>query len=102
MGAGRRPPGTAEGIVERGHALYEREILPRLDPDSRGKFLAVDIDSGDYEVEPDELAVLKRVRDRKPDARVYLLRVGFPSAYRIGSLADDHRMTAGRVHPAGS
>jgi len=81
--------GLGEGVVERGHALYEREILPRLDPHARGKFLAVDVDTGDYEVDSDELAALKRVRARRPDARLYLLRVGFPSAYRIGARAHD-------------
>jgi len=39
-------PGAA--VPERGHALYEREILPRLDPDARGKFLALDVDSGGF------------------------------------------------------
>jgi hypothetical protein len=87
MGHVHSQPGTGEGIVERGHALYERDILPGLDPGTRGKFLAVDVDTGDYEVDSDELAALKRLRDRRPEARLYLLRVGFPVAYRIGAEA---------------
>ena len=75
---------SSADVTERGQALYERDILPTLDPSARGKFLVLDVESGDYEIDSSELAALKRVRARRPDARVYLLRVGFPAAYRIG------------------
>jgi hypothetical protein len=75
---------SSADVTERGQALYERDILPTLDPSARGKFLVLDVESGDYEIDSSELAALKRVRARRPNARVYLLRVGFPAAYRIG------------------
>ena len=71
-------------VTERGQALFERDILPTLDPSANGKFLVLDVESGDYEIDSSELAALRRVRARRPEARVYLLRVGFPAAYRIG------------------
>lgn len=79
--------GSASAIAEIGQALYERDILPKLDPGAQGKFLVLDIETGDFEVDSDELAALRRIRARRPEARVYLLRVGFPAAYRIGSRA---------------
>ena len=75
---------SSADVTERGQALYERDILPTLDPSARGKFLVLDVESGDYEIDSSELAALKRVRARRPNARVYLLRVGSPAAYRIG------------------
>jgi hypothetical protein len=89
MEGARGQAGSGAGVVERGHALYEREILPKLDPDACGRFLALDVDTGDYEVDRDDLAALKRVRHRRPQARLYLLRVGSPAAYRIDARADD-------------
>jgi hypothetical protein len=79
-----RSPAGAD-LTQRGQEMYERDILPTLDASARGKFLVLDVETGDYEFDRDELAALKRLRSRRPEALVYLLRVGFPAAYRIGS-----------------
>jgi hypothetical protein len=71
-------------IAERGQGLYEREILARLNASAHGKFLVLDIESGEYEVDRDELAAFKRVRSRCPEGRFYFLRVGFSAAYHFG------------------
>lgn len=44
----------------------------------------VDIESGDYEVADDDLSASDRMLARKPDARLYGLRVGRDYAYRLG------------------
>ena len=35
-------------IVRRGEEIYEREIRARVEPDHRGEFLAIDVETGDY------------------------------------------------------
>ncbi|HEV7517209.1 MAG TPA: hypothetical protein VGR07_12980 [Thermoanaerobaculia bacterium] len=77
---------TAE-IDERGQALYESDIRDKLDTSARGKFLVLDIETGDYEIDSDELSALKRARSKHPDAALYLLRIGHPTAYRMGRKA---------------
>jgi len=84
MAARTRRALTSSEITQHGQALYERDILPTLDPSSRGKFLVLDVETGAYEVDRDGIAALQRVRNRRPGASVYLVRVGFPTAYRIG------------------
>jgi hypothetical protein len=74
-------------IAERGQTLYDREIRDKLDASARGKFLALDIETGDYEVDADERLALKRARAKHPDAALYLLRIGHPAAYRLGRKA---------------
>jgi hypothetical protein len=74
-------------IAERGQALYDRDIRDRLDASARGKFLALDIETGEYEIDADERAALKRARAKRPDAALYLLRIGRPTAYRLGRKA---------------
>jgi hypothetical protein len=81
------PRYSSDEISSRGQALYEREIRHRLDADSRGKFLVLDIESGEYEVDTDERAAVQRVRAKHPDAVLYLLRIGQPTAYRLGRKA---------------
>jgi hypothetical protein len=38
---------SKEEIVRRGDAIYLKDILPKLIPKDRGKFLAVDIETGE-------------------------------------------------------
>jgi hypothetical protein len=75
---------SSDEITERGQALYDRDIRDRLDASAQGKFLVLDIDTGEYEIDADERAALKRARGKRPDAALYLLRIGHPTAYRLG------------------
>ena len=46
--------------------------------------MALDVESGDYEVADDALGAGAGLRRRRPDASVYLMRVGRPAAFRLG------------------
>jgi hypothetical protein len=78
---------SSDEIAERGQEFYDREIRDKLDPSARGKFLVLDIETGEYEIDADQRSALKRVRAKHPDAALYLLRVGHPTAYRLGRKA---------------
>lgn len=72
-----------EEIVRRGEELYEREIRARLDPQHRGRFLVLDVRSGEYEIADTAIEAIDRLRSRKPGAMLYILRVGFRTAYKF-------------------
>ena len=78
------PRYSSDEIAERGQALYEREVQGSLAASDVGKFLVLDIETGDYELDSDELAAVKRARAKQPDGAFYVLRVGHPAAYRLG------------------
>jgi hypothetical protein len=44
----------------------------------------VDIETGDYEIDADDLAATKRALAKRPDAILYGLRIGYHAAYRLG------------------
>jgi hypothetical protein len=75
---------TDEEIVRRGEEIYEREIRSKVEEANRGKFLILDVQTGAYEIDEDDLAASERLLDRHPDAELYGLRIGFPAAYRMG------------------
>jgi hypothetical protein len=54
-----------------------------LRPEHDGKFVALDVQTGDYEVDEDDYAAVSRLRARNPAAEVWLSRVGQPAAYRM-------------------
>ncbi len=75
---------SKEEFARRGDAIYERDILPQLQADDEGRFVAIDIDSGAYERDADELAAGDKLRERVPDAQIWMVRVGSRSVHRFG------------------
>jgi hypothetical protein len=82
---------TAEEIAARGEALYEQRIRAKVEAAHAGKFVVVDIETGDYEVDADDLAATKRALAKRPDAILYGLRIGSPTAYRLGARFATHQ-----------
>jgi hypothetical protein len=74
-----------EEFARRGDALYEHEIVPHLASGDRGKYVAIDIESGAYEVDADELAASDRLLARVPTAQTWLRKVGSRTARRLGA-----------------
>jgi hypothetical protein len=79
-----RTQSTSEEIVQRGQALYEEKIRPKVEAGHRGEYLILNVDTGDYVMDPDDLTASKRARVMFPNAPLYTVRVGYPTAYRLG------------------
>jgi hypothetical protein len=75
---------NAEEVVQRGQELYERQLRAKVEAENRGKFLVLDIETGQYEIDAEDLAASKRLLARLPGAVLYGVRVGSPAAYRLG------------------
>ncbi|MGE0128016.1 MAG: hypothetical protein AB7U82_08050 [Blastocatellales bacterium] len=75
---------TPEEVRARGEAIYAEQIRDQVKAEDKGKFLVIDIETGDYEIDADDLQATKRVLAKRPEAVVYGLRIGYPAAYRLG------------------
>jgi hypothetical protein len=73
-----------EEFARRGDEIYEAQIRPRLTADDEGKFAAIDIESGEYEVADDELGACDKLGARLPEAQIWLVRVGSRYLHRFG------------------
>ena len=71
--------------VDRAREVYRSLIGSELERANRGRFVALDIESRDFEIGDDRLEVSKRLRDRHPNAIMSVLRIGYPAIGRIGS-----------------
>jgi len=76
---------SKEEIARRGDEIYQNKIQPSLKASDNGKLVAIDIETGDYEIADDELAACDRLRERVPQAQIWLLRVGSPYLHRFGN-----------------
>jgi hypothetical protein len=77
------PHRTPEELARLGSQVFERRVRPLLGPDDDGKFVAIDVRSGDYEVDGDDFAAVSRLHARNPAAEIWLSCVGQPAAYRM-------------------
>jgi hypothetical protein len=75
---------SKEEIAHRGDAIYETAVRPNLSPDDRGKFVAIDVETGQYEIDADELTAGDRLRARIPEAQIWMVRVGSRWVHRFG------------------
>ncbi len=73
---------SLEQLTRLGAEVFDRQVRPCLRPEDEGRFVALDIESGEYEVADDDAAV-ERLRLRLPEAEVWLERAGHPTAYQI-------------------
>ena len=70
-----------EEIVTRGEAIYRDHIEPNVAPLERGRFVVIDVVTGDYEIDDGDAEATRRLLNRKPDAITYAVRVGYHAAY---------------------
>jgi len=75
---------TSEEVASKGDAIYRQQLQGMVEPEHSGSFLVIDIETGAYEIDADDLMATKRLLASFPDAVIYGLRIGFPTAYRIG------------------
>lgn len=68
----------------RGDAWYEAVVAPHLKPEDNGRVAAIDVPTGDYEVAENELEASNRLLARKPDADIWLRRVGSRWLHKFG------------------
>ncbi len=78
------PQYTPEEVAQRGEAIYERQIRARVEPEHMGQFVVIDIETGDYELDVDDLVATKRALAKRPGAVLYGLRIGAAAAYHLG------------------
>lgn len=79
------PRYSKEEFARRGDEIYDREVSPGVGPEDEGKFVVIDIETGAYEIDQDELAASDRLLARVLDAQIWTRRVGSRYARRIGN-----------------
>lgn len=80
----RQPRYSKEEFARRGNEIYEAQVRSQVEEGSHGKIVAIDIETGAFEVADDSLTAAKQLLKRYPDAQIYGLRVGYRGVHRFG------------------
>ncbi len=79
-----QPRYSKEEHARRGTALYELQVRPQVEAGNHGRIVALDVDTGAFEVAHDTLTASQRLLARHPDAQIWCVRIGHPAVHRFG------------------
>lgn len=68
-------------IGRRGSEIYRSKLRAVLERDCDGKFVAIDVESEEYEVADEADEASDRLWERMPDAQILIERVGHRAAF---------------------
>lgn len=80
----RQPLYSKEEFPQRGDSIYETQIRPLVETGNRGKIVAIDIETGAFEVDASEIAACDRLEAHHPDAQIWIIRIGSRYVRRFG------------------
>ena len=79
----RRP---REEAVRLGKEIYERDILPQVEADHFGEYVAIDVETGDWAIADTTRLAVESLRARRPRAvDVLCERVGYRALRSFGA-----------------
>ncbi len=81
----REPRYSKEEFARRGNEIYESRIRKQVEQGNHGRIVAIDIETGAFEVADTSMVAVDRLYEREPDAQPWVIRIGHKSVFRIGS-----------------
>jgi hypothetical protein len=82
----RQPRYSKEEFAQRGDALYESAVRAQVEAGNDGRIVAIDIETGAFEVADEVVTASEKLLERIPDARTWFIRIGHKSVYHFGAV----------------
>jgi hypothetical protein len=80
-----KPRYPKEEFARLGKKRFE-EIRDLFSAEDKGKYLVIDIESGEYEVDEDEIEACLRLRAINPDSQLWCERIGYSAKRFFGGV----------------
>ena len=80
---------SQEEFARRGNEIYQSQIRSQIEQGNDGKIVALDIETGEFEVADDTIAASDRLLERCPATQIWRVRIGHKAVHRF-----DQRSTA--------
>jgi frataxin-like iron-binding protein CyaY len=80
----RQPLYNKEEFAQRGDRIYQTQIRSQIEAGNQGKIVAIDLETGDFEVDASEIAACDRLESRHPNAQIWIVRIGSRHVRRFG------------------
>jgi hypothetical protein len=76
---------SKEEIARRGQELYESQIRAKIEAENLNRIVAIDIETGAFEVADNVLTATNTLFTQYPDAQPWVIRIGHRAVYHFGS-----------------
>ncbi|QYO62142.1 hypothetical protein [Leptolyngbya sp. 7M] len=76
---------SKEEIARRGQELYESGIRQQVEAGNEGKIVAIDIETGEFEVDKNVVPATNRLFGRHPGAQPWVIRIGHRAVDHFGA-----------------
>jgi hypothetical protein len=81
----RQPRYSKEEFARIGNEIYELRVRSQVEAGNDGKIVAIDIETGAFEVADTPISATDRLYEQYPDAQPWVIRIGHRALYRFGS-----------------
>jgi peptide subunit release factor RF-3 len=81
----RQPRYSKAEFAQRGDEIYESQVRPQVEANNNGKIVAIDIETGAFEIADDILAATHKLFERLPNAQPWIVRIGYRAVHRFGA-----------------
>lgn len=81
----RSPRYSKEEFAKRGNEIYESQVRSQVEPENHGKIVAIDIETGAFEVADDVVMASEKLLANYPDAQTWFIRISYPAVYHFGA-----------------
>jgi hypothetical protein len=75
---------SKEEFARRGNEIYETQVRPQVEEGNHGKIVAIDLDTGAFELAKDTMIASDKLLERYPDAQIWRVRIGHKGVHRFG------------------
>jgi len=86
-----QPTAPPTDVIQRGREIYETRLKALLEPEHIGEYLVLNVDTGEYELDPNHVEAARRAVSKWAAKTLCHLRVGGPELGRIGLTPRDRR-----------
>lgn len=85
MTAIRQPRYSKEEFARRGNEIYQAQVRSQVEEGNSGKIVAIDIETGAFEVADDIVSASEHLLAKYPDAQTWFIRIGHRAVYHFGA-----------------
>ncbi len=81
----RQPRYSKEEFAQRGNEIYESKVRSQVEIGNHGKIVAINIETGTFEVGEDIATASDLLLTKIPDAQTWFIRIGHRAVYHFGA-----------------
>ena len=88
----RQPRYSKKEFARRGNEIYESQVRSQVEEGNHGRIVAINIETGAFELADDTITATDHLYERVPDAQLWLIRIGHRAVFRFGSRSQRKRV----------